>query len=72
MAKDEKNYEKARSLTEKAMDAYVESDDAKGDELVEKAKALDEKAVRDVNDELEEDAEAEHDPAKVNQQVSRG
>ncbi|MBS0639138.1 MAG: hypothetical protein U1E70_29785 [Acetobacteraceae bacterium] len=65
MAKDEKSYEKARDLTEKALDSYVESDDARGDELVEQAKAVNEKAVRDVQDELEEDAGAEHDPAKL-------
>jgi hypothetical protein len=33
---------------ERAMEPYVESDDAKGDELVEKAKALNKKAVHDV------------------------
>jgi len=72
MAKDDKSYDKARDLTEKALDAYVESDDAKGDELVEQAKQVNEKAVRDVNAELEEDADAEHDPAALNQQNKGG
>jgi hypothetical protein len=72
MAKDDKSYEKARDLTEKALDAYVESDDAKGDELVDQAKQVNEKAVRDVNQELQEDAGSEHDPAALNQQKQGG
>jgi F0F1-type ATP synthase membrane subunit b/b' len=71
MAKDDKRYEQARELTEKAMDAYVKHDDAKGDKLVEKAKATIEQAVRDVNDELEEDAGSEHDAGKLGQQTDR-
>ena len=46
MTKSDKGYEVARELTEKAMDAYVEREDAKGDKLVEKAKAANEQAVR--------------------------
>ncbi len=68
MPKNENGYEQARELTEKAMDAYVKRDDAKGDRLVEQAKSENEQAVRDVNDELEEDAGSEHDPAKLGQE----
>jgi F0F1-type ATP synthase membrane subunit b/b' len=68
MAENERNYDKARDLTEKALDAYVERNEVKGDELVEKAKATNEQAVRDVNDELNDDAGSQHDPKKLNQQ----
>ena len=61
MAKNEKPYDRAWTLTEKALDAYVERDDAKGDELIEKAKAVNEKAVRDVSEELEQDSTSQHD-----------
>ncbi len=71
MAKNDSGYEQARELTEKAMDAYVKRDDAKGDRLVEKAKSENEQAVRDVNEELEEDVGSEHDPAKLGQEDSR-
>ncbi len=70
MTKNENGYEQARELTEKAMDAYVKRDDAKGDRLVEKAKSENEQAVRDVKDELEEDAGSEHDPAKLGQEYT--
>jgi hypothetical protein len=74
MANDEnatsKSYDRAREITEKALDAYVEGDAKTGGKLVEQAKAVDEKAVRDVRDELEEDAGSEHDPNKLNQTMS--
>jgi hypothetical protein len=45
-----------------------EHDKAAG-KLVNEAKAVDETAVRDVAEELEEDASSEHDPAKLNQKM---
>jgi hypothetical protein len=71
MAKNDDGYDQARELTEKAMDAYVKRADAQGDRLVDKAKSANERAVRDVNDELEEDAGSEHDPAKLEQEDSQ-
>lgn len=75
MAKDEtaapKTYDRARELTEKALDAYVEGDEKTGGKLVEQAKSVNEDAVRDVHEELEEDAASEHDPEKLNQSASK-
>lgn len=75
MAKDEsatsKSYDRAREMTEKALDAYVEGDDKKGSDLVEQAKGVNEAAVRDVHQELEEDAASEHDPGKLSQSASK-
>lgn len=65
MADEKKSYERALDITEKALDAYVEGDKAKGGKLVDQAKAVDEGAVRDVYEELEEDASKEHDPKKL-------
>ena len=74
MAQDEgtapKSYDRAREMTEKALDAYVEGDEKTGGKLVEQAKSLNEAAVRDVHQELEEDAASEHDPAKLGQQTA--
>jgi len=75
MANDETSkagsYDKAREMTEKALDAYVNDDEAKGDKLVEQARSINQKAVEDVNAELEEDASSEHDPAKLKEQAAR-
>jgi hypothetical protein len=59
-------------MTEKALDAYVEGDEKTGGKLVDQAKAVNEAAVRDVNDELEEDATSEHDPQKLSEAASKG
>ena len=59
-------YEKAREITEKALDALKDNDDAKPGELIDEAKRVDENAVKDVQEMLEEDASSEHDPAKPN------
>jgi hypothetical protein len=64
-------YDRAREMTEKALDAFVEGDEKTGAKLVEQAKDVDESAVRDVHEELEEDAASEHDPAKLNQTASK-
>ena len=55
---------------EKALDAYVEGDEKTGGKLVEQAKDLNEAAVRDVHQELEEDAVSEHNPAKLGQHTA--
>jgi hypothetical protein len=75
MAKDEsaapKSYDRAREMTEKALDAYVEGDQATGEKLVDQAKRVNETAVRDVHADLEEDAASEHDPRKLNEAASQ-
>ena len=49
-------HEKAINLTEQALDAMVEGDDAKADKLIEDAKKLDPSAVAEVVEDLDEDA----------------
>jgi hypothetical protein len=66
-----KSYDRAREMTEKALGVFVEGDEKTGAKLVEQAKGVDESAVRDVNEELEEDAASEHDPAKLSQSASK-
>jgi hypothetical protein len=65
-----KSYDRAREMTEKALDAYVEGDEEAGGKLVEQAKNVNEAAVRDVHEELEEDAASEHDPQKLSRPAS--
>ena len=62
-------YEKARQITEKALEALKENDEAKAGGLIDEAKRVDENAVRDVHEMLEEDASSEHDPAKLNEDI---
>jgi Tfp pilus assembly protein PilF len=64
-------YEKARAITEKALEAFKNNDDAKADKLIEEAKRVDENAVEDVREMLEEDASSEHDPAKLNSEIAK-
>jgi hypothetical protein len=59
-------------MTEKALEAYVEGDEKTGGKLVEQAKAVNEAAVRDVHQDLEEDAASEHDPEKLGEAASKG
>ena len=49
-------HEKARDLTEQALEALVEGDETKADELIDKAKKLDRSAVVEVVEDLDEDA----------------
>lgn len=65
MAEKDESYDKARNVTERALDAYVKGDGSKGDRLVDQAKAKNEQAVKDVAQELEEDAGSQHDPSKI-------
>jgi len=62
---DDKKYDQARGLSEKALDALVEGDEDKAAKLIEQAQAANPQALRDVAQELDEDAGSEHDPAKV-------
>ena len=73
MANDETEttaYEKAREITEQALDALKDNDDAKAGELIDEAKRVDENAVKDVQEMLDEDASSEHDPAKLNEDMA--
>jgi alpha-galactosidase len=65
------SYDRAREMTEKALDAYVEGDEKTGAKLVDQAKSVNESAVRDVHQELEEDANSEHDPDKLSRSVAK-
>jgi hypothetical protein len=75
MASDEsaapKSYDRAREMTEKALDAFVEGDEKGGADLVDQARHVNEAAVRDVHEELEEDAASEHDPKKLGESMPK-
>ena len=62
-------YDKAREKAEAALEAYANKDEPEGNKLMEQAQKLDPDAVKDVLDELEEDAAAEHDPKTLRQQL---
>lgn len=66
-----KSYDRAREMTEKALEAFADGDEKGGAKLVERAKDVNEAAVRDVHEELEEDAASEHDPKKLNQSMPK-
>ncbi len=66
-----KSYDRARDMTEKALDAFVQGDKKTGAKLVEQAKGVNKSAVLDVHEELEEDKASEHDPAKLSQSASK-
>jgi len=53
---DAGKHDKARELTEQALDKLVEGQDNEADELIAKAKKLDKSAVAEVVDDLEEEA----------------
>lgn len=63
---DDKKYDQARNLSEKALDAFVDGDEDKAARLVEQAEATDPQAVQDVAQDLDDDADSEHDPARIN------
>lgn len=66
---DDKKYDQAREISEKALEAFVDGDEDKAGKLVEQAKATNPQAVKDVAQELDEDAGSEHDPAKLNEDL---
>jgi hypothetical protein len=68
---DEKGYDKARGLAEEALKKTVEGDDTSAEKLAEKAKATNQQAVKDVLQELDEDASSEHDPQKIEEDLGR-
>ncbi len=53
-------HETARHLTEDALGAYAKGNEKKGDELVEEAKRTDISAVKEVLQDIEEDAGSDH------------
>lgn len=57
-------HDTARQLTEDALDAYVKGNEKKGDELVEKAQQTDSSAVEEVKQDLDEDAQSDHNVPK--------
>jgi hypothetical protein len=63
--KDQK-HETARQLTEDALGAYAEGDQKKGDKMVEEAKRTDTSAVKEVIEDLDEDAGSDHSVPKEN------
>ncbi len=66
---DNTKYDKARELAEDALKKTVEGDDKAAEQLAQKAKATDMKAVEDVLQELDEDAGSEHDPEKIKEEL---
>jgi hypothetical protein len=68
---DEKGYDKARGLAEEALKKTVEGDDTSAEKLAEKAKATNQQAVKDVLQELDEDASSEHDSQKIKEDLGR-
>ena len=59
------DHEKARDLTEQALDALVQGDEGKADKLIEKAKTIDVTAVEEVVADLDEDAGSNPDATKT-------
>lgn len=53
-------HDRAREETEKALDAMVQGDDKRASEHVRQARRIDEAAVREVLDDLNEDADSDH------------
>ncbi len=57
-------HEQARQLAEDALGAYAEGDETRGDRLAEEAKKIDRSAVKEVVEELDEDAGSDPDAAQ--------
>jgi hypothetical protein len=55
------SYAKARKLAEDALGAYAKDDQKKGDQLAEKARDTNFDAVKEVVQELDEDADSDHE-----------
>jgi len=58
---EEPKHDKARGLAEKALGEYAKGDEAKGDKLAEQATKIDRSAVEEVVQEIDEDADSNHD-----------
>lgn len=64
MAQDTDKHEKARDLTEQALDKLEAGQDRAAETLIEKAKRLDETAVAEVVEDMDEDAADRGEAAK--------
>lgn len=61
---DDKQHEKARDLAEDALGALAKGKQAEADKLIEKARKIDETALKEVVQDLEEDAGSDPNAAK--------
>jgi len=61
---DGDRHEKARDLGEEALGKLEEGQEAEADQLIKKAKKLDEAALKEIVEDLEEDAGSDPDAAK--------
>ena len=64
---DEDRHETARDLGEAALGKLAEGREAEADQLIEKAKKLDESALKELVQDLEEDAGSDPDAAKTSE-----
>jgi hypothetical protein len=68
---DDNKYDKARDLSERALDAVVHGDEDEATKLIDQAKATNPRAVEDIVQELEEDATSEHNLDKISEDLGR-
>lgn len=61
---DDKQHERARDLAEDALGALAEGKEGRADQLIEKARKLDESALTEVVEDLDEDAGSDPNAAK--------
>ncbi len=61
---DDDRHEKARDLGEAALGKLADGQEAEADELIEQAKKLDETALKEIVEDLEEDAGSNPNAAK--------
>ena len=64
---DDDRHEKARDLGEAALGKLAEGQEAEADQLIEEAKKLDESALKELVQDLEEDAGSDPDAAKTSE-----
>jgi hypothetical protein len=64
---NEDRHEKARDLGEEALGKLAEGQEAEADQLIEEAKKLDESALKELVQDLEEDAGSDPDAAKTSE-----
>jgi hypothetical protein len=64
---DHDRHEKARDLGEEALGKLAEGQEAEADQLIEEAKKLDESALKELVQDLEEDAGSDPDAAKTSE-----
>jgi Tfp pilus assembly protein PilF len=61
---DDDRHEKARNLGEAALGKLAEGQEAEADQLIEKAKKLDRSALKEIVEDLDEDAGSDPNAAK--------